>query len=42
MVFANLFPLGIMQLADVVTGSYWHARLSFRATYLEWLRRPAT
>src|SRR4029077_8922544 len=43
MVFANLFPLGIMQLADVVTNGYWHARsLEFfeKHTYLEWLRLP--
>ena len=26
MVFANLFPIGILQLADVVTNGYWHAR----------------
>ena len=26
MVFVNLFPLGILQLADVVTNGYWHAR----------------
>ena len=26
MVFANLFPLGIMQLTDVVTNGYWHGR----------------
>ena len=26
MVFANLFPLGILQLGDVVTNGYWHAR----------------
>jgi nitric oxide reductase subunit B len=43
MVFANLFPLGIMQLADVVTNGYRHARsLEFfeKHTYLEWLRLP--
>ena len=43
MVFANLFPLGVMQLADVVTNGYWHARsLEFfeKHTYLEWLRLP--
>ena len=43
MVFANLFPLGIMQLADVVTNGYWHARsLEFfeKHSYLEWLRLP--
>ena len=26
MVFANLFPIGVLQLADVVTNGYWHAR----------------
>ena len=43
MVFANLFPLGIMQLADVVTNGYWHGRsLEFfeKHSYLEWLRLP--
>ena len=43
MVFANLFPIGIMQLADVVTNGYWHARsLEFfeQHAYLEWLRLP--
>jgi nitric oxide reductase subunit B len=43
MVFVNLFPLGILQLADVVTNGYWHARsLEFFAkhSYIEWLRMP--
>ena len=43
MVFANLFPIGILQLADVVTNGYWHARsLEFfeQHAYLEWLRLP--
>ena len=43
MVFANLFPIGVMQLADVVTNGYWHARsLEFfeQHAYLEWLRLP--
>jgi nitric oxide reductase subunit B len=43
MVFANLFPLGVLQLADVVTNGYWHARsLEFfeHHTYIEWLRLP--
>jgi nitric oxide reductase subunit B len=42
-VFANLFPIGILQLADVVTNGYWHARsLEFfeQHAYLEWLRLP--
>ena len=43
MVFANLFPIGVLQLADVVTNGYWHARsLEFfeRYAYIEWLRLP--
>jgi nitric oxide reductase subunit B len=43
MVFVNLFPLGILQLADVVTNGYWHARsLEFfeKHAYIEWLRLP--
>lgn len=43
MVFANLFPLGVLQLADVVTNGYWHARsLEFfeKHAYIEWLRLP--
>ena len=43
MVFANLFPLGVLQLGDVVTNGYWHARsLEFfeRHSYIEWLRLP--
>jgi nitric oxide reductase subunit B len=43
MVFANLFPIGVLQLADVVTNGYWHARsLEFfeRHAYIEWLRLP--
>ena len=43
MVFANLFPIGVLQLADVVTNGYWHARsLEFfeRHKYIEWLRLP--
>jgi nitric oxide reductase subunit B len=43
MVFANLFPIGVLQLADVVTNGYWHARsLEFfeAHTYIEWLRLP--
>ena len=26
MIFGNLFPLGVLQLGDVVTNGYWHAR----------------
>jgi nitric oxide reductase subunit B len=43
MVFINLFPLGILQLADVVSNGYWHARsLEFfeKHAYIEWLRLP--
>jgi nitric oxide reductase subunit B len=43
MVFANLFPLGVLQLADVVTNGYWHARsIEFfeRHAYIEWMRLP--
>jgi nitric oxide reductase subunit B len=43
MVFANLFPIGVLQLSDVVTNGYWHARsLEFfeQHTYLEWMRLP--
>jgi nitric oxide reductase subunit B len=43
MVFANLFPIGVLQLADVVTNGYWHARsLEFfeRHAFIEWLRLP--
>jgi nitric oxide reductase subunit B len=43
MVFANLFPVGVLQLGDVVTHGYWHARsLEFfeNHAYIEWLRLP--
>ncbi len=43
MVFANLFPIGILQLADVVDNGYWHARsIEFFESVrgLEWLRIP--
>jgi nitric oxide reductase subunit B len=43
MVFVNLFPLGVLQLADVVTNGYWHARsLEFfeQHAFVEWLRLP--
>jgi nitric oxide reductase subunit B len=43
MVFANLFPLGVLQLGDAVANGYWHARsLDFfeKHAYVEWLRLP--
>jgi len=46
MVILNLFPGGVLQLWDVLTNGYWHARgpefLNRRTTSLiEWLRMPA-
>ena len=46
MVVLNLFPAGVLQLWDVLTNGYWHARgpefLNLRMTrMLEWLRMPA-
>ena len=45
MAFANLFPVGIVQLRDALSQSYWHARsLSFLelrwVNLLEWARLP--
>ena len=43
MVFANLFPIGVLQLGDAVANGYWHARsLEFFEghTLIEWLRLP--
>ena len=45
MAFANLFPVGIVQLFDAVKIGYWHARsLEFLGTpwvhYVEWARFP--
>ena len=39
---ANLFPVGLLQLADVVTHGYWHARSEFsgRHQFMEWMRMP--
>lgn len=46
MVVTALFPGGVLQLRDVLTNGYWHARsTAFTATglmhTLEWLRLPA-
>jgi nitric oxide reductase subunit B len=46
MVVLNLFPAGVLQLWDVLTNGYWHARgpefLNLRMTrMLEWFRMPA-
>lgn len=45
MVVFSLFPAGILQLYDVITNGYWHARsLAYTAgavpRLLEWLRMP--
>ncbi|MGH7223710.1 MAG: cbb3-type cytochrome c oxidase subunit I, partial [Gemmataceae bacterium] len=43
MVFANLFPIGVLQLGDAVANGYWHARsLEFfdQHAFIEWLRLP--
>ncbi len=43
MVFANLFPIGVLQLGDSVANGYWHARsIDFfeKHAYIEWLRLP--
>ncbi|MHB1423745.1 MAG: nitric-oxide reductase large subunit [Gemmataceae bacterium] len=43
MVFANLFPIGVLQLGDAVANGYWHARsLEFFSShsFIEWLRLP--
>jgi nitric oxide reductase subunit B len=43
MVFANLFPIGVLQLGDTVTNGYWHARsIEFFREHalMEWLRLP--
>jgi nitric oxide reductase subunit B len=46
MVITNLFPIGVMQLWDVLTNGYWHARsLEFvgldRIRLLEWWSMPS-
>ena len=43
MVFANLFPIGVLQLGDAVANGYWHARsIEFFTDHslIEWLRLP--
>jgi nitric oxide reductase subunit B len=43
MVFANLFPIGVLQLGDAVANGYWHARsIEFFNDHsmIEWLRLP--
>ncbi len=43
MVFANLFPIGVLQLGESVANGYWKARsLAFFEdhAYLEWFRLP--
>jgi nitric oxide reductase subunit B len=43
MVFANLFPIGVLQLGDAVAHGYWHARsIEFFNEHaaIEWLRLP--
>ena len=45
MIFANLVPMGILQLYDAVANGYWHARepaffQSGTVHLLEWLRLP--
>ena len=43
MVFANLFPVGVLQLGDSVPNGYWHARsMEFFREHaaIEWLRLP--
>jgi nitric oxide reductase subunit B len=45
MMFANLFPVGYLQLADSLENSYWHARrLEFfrqpLVQFFEWMRLP--
>jgi nitric oxide reductase subunit B len=43
MIFANLLPIGILQLGDSVANGYWHARsITFFQShaFIEWLRLP--
>jgi nitric oxide reductase subunit B len=42
MILGHLFPLGVLQLGDVVTHGYWHARSEWFRNYpwLSWARLP--
>ena len=42
MILGHLFPLGVLQLGDVVTNGYWHARTEWFQNYpwLSWARMP--
>ncbi|MFO0906903.1 MAG: cbb3-type cytochrome c oxidase subunit I [Isosphaeraceae bacterium] len=42
MILGHLFPLGVLQLGDVVTNGYWHARSDWLRGYpwLSWARMP--
>jgi len=42
MILGHLFPLGVLQLGDVVTHGYWHARTEWFKNYplLSWARLP--
>jgi nitric oxide reductase subunit B len=42
MILGHLFPLGVLQLGDVVTNGYWHARTEWFKNYpwLSWARMP--
>jgi len=45
MILGNLFPGGVMQLYDVITHGYWHARSPEymnlgRVRFIEWCRMP--
>jgi nitric oxide reductase subunit B len=46
MVILNLFPGGVLQLFDVFSNGYWHARSPLFMNqpimrFIEWLRMPA-
>ena len=42
MILGHLFPLGVLQLGDVVTNGYWPARTEWFRNYpwLSWARMP--